>query len=79
MILTYSLRVRDRHTAELSRQARVVNFVWNYCNEVQRKATTEMSMLPPTYSAGGHQRLQRELTVKVRVFTPDIVLVRLLN
>jgi len=41
VILTYSLRVRDRHTAELSRQARVVNLVWNYCNATQRKAAKE--------------------------------------
>lgn len=31
--LTIKLRLRDRHAAELARQARAVNFVWNYCNE----------------------------------------------
>jgi putative transposase len=36
--LTVKLRLRDRHAAELDRQARAVNFVWNYCNEVSRKA-----------------------------------------
>jgi putative transposase len=30
--LTFKLRLRDKHAAELNRQARAVNFVWNYCN-----------------------------------------------
>jgi putative transposase len=34
--LTVKLRLRDKHAAELNRQARAVNFVWNYCNEAQR-------------------------------------------
>ena len=34
--LTYKFRLRDKHAAELNRQAQVVNFVWNYCNEAQR-------------------------------------------
>jgi putative transposase len=38
MILTYKFRLKDKHAADLRRQARAVNFVWNYCNEVQRKA-----------------------------------------
>jgi IS605 OrfB family transposase len=36
MILTYKYRIRDKHAAELNRQARAVNTVWNYCNEAQR-------------------------------------------
>lgn len=36
--LTIKLRLRDKHAAELNRQARAVNFVWNYCNETSRKA-----------------------------------------
>ena len=32
------LRLRDKHARELCRQARAVNFVWNYCNETQQKA-----------------------------------------
>jgi putative transposase len=36
--LTIKLRVRDKHAAELSRQARAVNFVWNYCNDAQKHA-----------------------------------------
>lgn len=37
-ILTIKLRVRDKHAVELCRQSRTVNFVWNYCNEIQMKA-----------------------------------------
>jgi putative transposase len=36
MQLTVKLRLRDKHAAELNRQARAVNFVWNYCNEAQK-------------------------------------------
>lgn len=36
--LTIKLRLRDKHAAELNRQARAVNYVWNYCNETQQKA-----------------------------------------
>ena len=38
LLLTFKLRLRDKHTSELNRQARAVNFVWNYCNETQQKA-----------------------------------------
>lgn len=38
MILTYRLRLKGKHAAALNRQARAVNFVWNYCNETQQKA-----------------------------------------
>lgn len=38
MQLTYKFRLRDKHGAELNRQARAVNYVWNYCNETQQKA-----------------------------------------
>jgi len=36
--LTFKFRLRDKHAAELNRQARAVNFVWNFCNETQQKA-----------------------------------------
>lgn len=39
--LTMRFRLRDKHTAELSRQARAVNDVWNYCNETQQKAARD--------------------------------------
>lgn len=35
MITTIKLRLRDRHSADLSRQSRTVNFVWNFVNETQ--------------------------------------------
>lgn len=37
-VLVMRLRLRDKHARELNRQARAVNFVWNYCNETQQKA-----------------------------------------
>lgn len=37
-VLVVQLRLSDKHSSELSRQARAVNFVWNYCNETQKKA-----------------------------------------
>lgn len=36
--LTFKFRLRDKHVAELNRQARAVNFCWNFCNETQKKA-----------------------------------------
>lgn len=38
MYITYKYRVKDKHVARLNAQAAMVNFVWNYCNEVQKKA-----------------------------------------
>ena len=38
LVITYRFRLKDRHTAQLNRQARAVNYVWNYCNEMQIKA-----------------------------------------
>jgi putative transposase len=38
MQLTIKLRLRDKHAAELNRQARAVSFVWNYCNDAQKHA-----------------------------------------
>ena len=38
MQLTYKFRLRDTADSELRRQARAVNFVWNYCNETQQQA-----------------------------------------
>lgn len=36
--LTFKFRLHDKHEAELNRQARAVNFVWNYVNETAQKA-----------------------------------------
>jgi IS605 OrfB family transposase len=38
MRLVYKFRLRDKHAAELNRQARAVSYVWNFCNETQQKA-----------------------------------------
>lgn len=38
MLLTFKFRLKDKHAAALNRQARAVNFVWNYCNEGQQRA-----------------------------------------
>jgi putative transposase len=38
MHLTYKFRLRDKHAAELNRQARAVSYVWNYLNETSAKA-----------------------------------------
>ncbi|AJA07484.1 IS605 family transposase OrfB [Sphingopyxis fribergensis] len=36
--ITIKVRLRDKHSALLNRQAAAVNLVWNYCNEISRKA-----------------------------------------
>jgi hypothetical protein len=41
MQLTYKFRLRDTCASELNRQARAVNFVWNYCNERQKEAVNK--------------------------------------
>jgi len=41
MQLTYRFRVKDKHIARLKAQAGAVNFVWNFCNEVQIRAAKE--------------------------------------
>lgn len=37
-VYTLRFRLRDKHAAELNRQARAVNYVWNYANDTQQKA-----------------------------------------
>jgi putative transposase len=39
--ITIKLRLRDKHAAELTRQSRAVNYVWNFCNETQAKAAND--------------------------------------
>jgi putative transposase len=39
--LTYKFRLKDSCNSELVRQAKVVNFVWNYCNERQKEAVSK--------------------------------------
>lgn len=38
MLITMKFRLKDKHSADFNRQARAVNFVWNYCNEGQQRA-----------------------------------------
>lgn len=38
LTITYKFRLKDTADSELRRQARAVNFVWNYCNETQQQA-----------------------------------------
>jgi IS605 OrfB family transposase len=59
--ITIKLRLRDKHAAELNRQARAVNFVWNYCNETQQKAVrarrkwlSAFDLMKLTAGAGRH-------------------------
>lgn len=38
VLVTIKLRLRDKHSGELNRQAAAVNEVWNYCNKTSRFA-----------------------------------------
>lgn len=38
MQLTFKFRLRDTADSELRRQARIVNLVWNFCNDTQKTA-----------------------------------------
>jgi IS605 OrfB family transposase len=53
MLLTYKFRVKDKHAAELNRQARAVNFVWNFCNETQKHALKWGKAWPSGYDLCG--------------------------
>src|SRR5712675_1166390 len=41
MKLTFKFRIKDKHAIRLNGQARAVNFVWNYCNEIQMKTARD--------------------------------------
>ncbi len=41
MLITIKLRLRDKHSSALNRQAQSVNFVWNYCNDLQRRSVRD--------------------------------------
>ncbi|NLY26818.1 MAG: transposase, partial [Alcaligenaceae bacterium] len=56
---TLRLRLKDKHRAFLCEQARAVNFVWNYCNELsythwqrKREFFSAYAMQPYTKGAG---------------------------
>lgn len=48
-MITYQFRVKDKHAAELNRQARAVNVVWNFCEETQRHALKWGKKWPSSY------------------------------
>jgi IS605 OrfB family transposase len=53
MLITYKFRVKDKHAAELNRQARAVNVVWNFCNETQNHALKWGKKWPSGYDLCG--------------------------
>lgn len=50
MNLTYRYRVKDKHSRTLNRMARDVNFVWNYCNDLQKHALKWRQRWPTSMS-----------------------------
>jgi IS605 OrfB family transposase len=48
VILTYRYRVKS-HLGELNRQARAVNYVWNFCNDTQKHALKWGKKWPSAY------------------------------
>jgi putative transposase len=72
MQLTYKFRLRDKHAAELNRQARAVNYCWNFCNETQQKAAqsgrrwlTAVDLMRLTAGAGKLLDIQAHTIQKV--------------
>lgn len=43
---TLRLRIRDKHGALLTRMARDVNFVWNYCNDLTYRMWRDRKQWP---------------------------------
>ena len=41
VVRTLRVRIKDKHAAWLNSQAREVNFVWNYCNELSHRSIRE--------------------------------------
>ncbi len=46
---TLKLRIKDKHRNELNRQARQVNFVWNYINELSSRSIRERGVFLSNY------------------------------
>lgn len=70
--LTVKIRLSDKHSAGLNRQAKAVNFVWNYCNEVQQKAVRALrpwlsgyDLMRLTSGAGKELNLHSHTIVRV--------------
>lgn len=49
MQLTYKFRLKDTADSELCRQAKAVNYVWNYCNDTQKHALKWGKQWPSGY------------------------------
>lgn len=49
MKITYKYRVKDKHFTSLNKQARAINFVWNFCNETQKHALKWDKKWPSAY------------------------------
>ena len=46
---TLKLRVRDKHCSVLNQQARQVNFVWNYINDLSARSIRERGVFLSAY------------------------------
>lgn len=46
---TLKLRIKDKHRTELVRQARQVNLVWNYINELSSRSIRERGVFLSAY------------------------------
>ena len=49
ILRTLKVRVKDKHAAELTRQAQTVNLVWNYLNELSHRAIKERGLFLSGY------------------------------
>lgn len=49
MKLTFRFRLKDKHAAELQRQARAVNLVWNHCQDAMKNAIRWDKRWPTAY------------------------------
>ena len=88
-IRTLRLRLKDKHRAFLCEQARAVNFVWNYCNELsythwqrKREFFSAYAMQPYTKGAGLDPRQSQRVELPQRpglVWRAAVVLVGLLR
>ena len=60
MILTFRYRIKDATTAKrLRAHARAVNYVWNYCGEIEEAAMPEKALAECLRSDQADDREQR--------------------
>jgi IS605 OrfB family transposase len=72
VIKTYKFRLKDKHCHELNRKARIVNFVWNFCNDTQRHALKWGKRWPTNYdlqrlTTGSSKELGLQADILARV------------